>query len=166
MIGTAAPPPPPLSGISARSAQSPGGPAHGGRMGSEGPAPGPTGTPNAATERLPSSAGDCSFAHAMSVSPPESKPLIMTPHEALKRHFGFDGFLDGQEEVIRDITTGKDGLVVMPTGGGKSLCYQVPALCFGGVTLVISPLIALMKDQVDALVARGIGATMINSTIP
>jgi ATP-dependent DNA helicase RecQ len=102
----------------------------------------------------------------MSVSPPESKPLIMTPHEALKRHFGFDGFLDGQEEVIRDITTGKDGLVVMPTGGGKSLCYQVPALCFGGVTLVISPLIALMKDQVDALVARGIGATMINSTIP
>jgi ATP-dependent DNA helicase RecQ len=95
----------------------------------------------------------------------ESKPLIMTPHEALKRHFGFSGFLDGQEEVIREITSGRDGLVVMPTGGGKSLCFQIPALCFGGVTLVISPLIALMKDQVDALVARGIAATMINSTL-
>jgi ATP-dependent DNA helicase RecQ len=93
-----------------------------------------------------------------------TKPLIMTPHQALKKHFGFGGFLDGQEEVIREITSGRDGLVVMPTGGGKSLCYQIPALCFGGVTLVISPLIALMKDQVDALVARGVAATMINST--
>ena len=89
----------------------------------------------------------------------------MTPHEALKRYFGFTGFLDGQEEVISEITSGRDGLVVMPTGGGKSLCFQIPALCFGGVTLVISPLIALMKDQVDALVARGIAATVINSTL-
>jgi ATP-dependent DNA helicase RecQ len=97
---------------------------------------------------------------------PEPKPLLMTPHEALKRHFGFSGFLDGQEEVMREIVFGRDGLVVMPTGGGKSLCYQIPALCFGGVTLVVSPLIALMKDQVDALVARGIAATMINSTVP
>lgn len=97
---------------------------------------------------------------------PETKPLVMTPHEALKRYFGFSGFLDGQESVVREILTGRDGLVVMPTGGGKSLCYQLPALCFGGVTLVISPLIALMKDQVDALVARGIPATMINSTVP
>ena len=95
----------------------------------------------------------------------ESKPLIMTPHQALKRYFGFTGFLDGQEEVIQEITSGRDGLVVMPTGGGKSLCFQIPALCFGGVTLVISPLIALMKDQVDALVARGIAATVINSTL-
>jgi ATP-dependent DNA helicase RecQ len=95
----------------------------------------------------------------------DSKPLIMTPHEALKRYFGFNGFLDGQEEVISEITSGRDGLVVMPTGGGKSLCFQIPALCFGGVTLVISPLIALMKDQVDALVARGIAATVINSTL-
>ncbi len=102
----------------------------------------------------------------MSVSPPEPKPLVMTPHQALKRHFGFEGFLEGQEEVIAEITSGRDGLVVMPTGGGKSLCYQVPALCFGGVTLVISPLIALMKDQVDALAARGIPATVINSTVP
>ncbi|RYD20345.1 MAG: ATP-dependent DNA helicase RecQ [Verrucomicrobiaceae bacterium] len=89
----------------------------------------------------------------------------MTPHEALQRYFGFGGFLDGQEEVINEITSGRDGLVVMPTGGGKSLCFQIPALCFPGVTLVISPLIALMKDQVDALVARDIPATVINSTL-
>jgi ATP-dependent DNA helicase RecQ len=101
----------------------------------------------------------------MSVAHPGMKPLIMTPHQALKRYFGFSGFLEGQEEVITDITSGRDGLVVMPTGGGKSLCFQIPALCFGGVTLVISPLIALMKDQVDALVARGIAATVINSTL-
>lgn len=101
----------------------------------------------------------------MSPARPAPKALIMTPHEALKRYFGFSGFLDGQEEVIAEITSGRDGLVVMPTGGGKSLCFQIPALCFGGVTLVISPLIALMKDQVDALVARGIAATVINSTL-
>jgi ATP-dependent DNA helicase RecQ len=89
----------------------------------------------------------------------------MTPHAALQQYFGFAGFLDGQEEVISEIVSGRDGLVVMPTGGGKSLCFQVPALCFGGVTLVISPLIALMKDQVDALAARGIEATVINSTL-
>ncbi|MES2981368.1 MAG: ATP-dependent DNA helicase RecQ [Verrucomicrobiota bacterium] len=93
------------------------------------------------------------------------KGLLKTPGEALKEHFGFSKFLDGQEEVISEIVSGKDGLVVMPTGGGKSLCFQIPALCFPGVTLVISPLIALMKDQVDALVARGIGATLINSTL-
>lgn len=101
----------------------------------------------------------------MSPAQSHSKTLIMTPHEALQRYFGFSGFLDGQEEVIAEITSGRDGLVVMPTGGGKSLCFQIPALCFRGVTLVISPLIALMKDQVDALVARGIDATMINSTL-
>ncbi|MBT8037357.1 MAG: ATP-dependent DNA helicase [Verrucomicrobiae bacterium] len=87
------------------------------------------------------------------------------PLEALKEHFGFDGFLDGQEEVIDQILSGQDGLVVMPTGGGKSLCYQLPAMCLEGVTLVVSPLIALMKDQVDALQARGVSATMINSTL-
>jgi ATP-dependent DNA helicase RecQ len=93
------------------------------------------------------------------------KALLKTPGAALKEHFGFSKFLDGQEEVISEIVSGRDGLVVMPTGGGKSLCFQIPALCFPGVTLVISPLIALMKDQVDALVARGIGATLINSTL-
>ena len=94
------------------------------------------------------------------------KKLICQPLDALKRHFGHDGFLDGQDEVIEKIVSGRDGLVVMPTGGGKSLCYQLPALCFEGVTLVISPLIALMKDQVDALEASGIAATLINSSVP
>ncbi|MDX1679557.1 MAG: ATP-dependent DNA helicase RecQ [Akkermansiaceae bacterium] len=94
-----------------------------------------------------------------------SKTLVMEPQEALRSHFGFDDFLSGQQEVIEQIVSGRDGLVVMPTGGGKSLCYQVPALCFEGVTLVISPLIALMKDQVDALTERGIPATVINSTL-
>ncbi len=99
----------------------------------------------------------------MPVSP--SKPLLRSPQNALREFFGFDGFLNGQEEVISEITAGRDGLVVMPTGGGKSLCFQIPALCFDGVTLVISPLIALMKDQVDALTERGIPATLINSTL-
>lgn len=102
---------------------------------------------------------------ALSATPPTTKELIAQPHDALAEHFGFSGFLDGQEEVIAEITSGRDGLVVMPTGGGKSLCFQIPALCFPGVTLVISPLIALMKDQVDALAARGIPATVINSTL-
>lgn len=88
------------------------------------------------------------------------KPLV-----ALKRYFGFDGFLDAQEAVVEQILGGQDGLVVMPTGGGKSLCYQLPAMCLDGVTLVVSPLIALMKDQVDALLEKGIPATMINSTL-
>ncbi|MEM9235873.1 MAG: ATP-dependent DNA helicase RecQ [Verrucomicrobiota bacterium] len=95
-----------------------------------------------------------------------AKSLTQTPLEALERHFGHQGFLDGQERVVEQITSGRDGLVVMPTGGGKSLCYQLPALCFEGVTLVVSPLIALMKDQVDALEVKGIPATVINSTVP
>jgi ATP-dependent DNA helicase RecQ len=90
---------------------------------------------------------------------------ISMARQALQEHFGFNEFLDGQEGVVSQILEGRDGLVVMPTGGGKSLCYQLPALCLEGVTLVVSPLIALMKDQVDALVARGVAATMINSTL-
>lgn len=93
------------------------------------------------------------------------KKVIKQPLEALKEYFGFDGFLDGQDDVVKRILSGNDGLVVMPTGGGKSLCYQLPALCMEGVTLVVSPLIALMKDQVDALEAKGIAATMINSSL-
>lgn len=85
--------------------------------------------------------------------------------EALQRHFGFREFLDGQESVVSALLEGRDAMVVMPTGGGKSLCYQLPALCLEGVTLVISPLIALMKDQVDALQQKGIPAAMINSTL-
>ncbi len=85
--------------------------------------------------------------------------------ERLKAHFGFDRFLPLQEEVVNHVFAREDALVVMPTGGGKSLCYQLPAVCFPGLTVVISPLIALMKDQVDNLSANGIAAAFINSTL-
>jgi len=84
---------------------------------------------------------------------------------ALRKHFGFADFREGQREVVRAILEGHDTVVVMPTGGGKSLCYQLPAMMMEGATLVVSPLIALMKDQVDALRARGLPATFINSSI-
>jgi len=84
---------------------------------------------------------------------------------SLQQHFGFEDFREGQREVIGSILEGKDAVVVMPTGSGKSLCYQLPALILDGATLVVSPLIALMKDQVDALRARGLPATFINSSI-
>jgi ATP-dependent DNA helicase RecQ len=85
--------------------------------------------------------------------------------ETLQGAFGFEEFLEGQAEIVEEILASRDGLVVMPTGGGKSLCYQLPALCLEGVTIVVSPLIALMKDQVDALVEKGVAATLINSTL-
>src|SRR3712207_4825584 len=84
---------------------------------------------------------------------------------ALRNHFAFDDFREGQREVISAILEGHDTVVVMPTGGGKSLCYQLPAMMLEGATLVVSPLIALMKDQVDALHARELPATFINSSI-
>jgi ATP-dependent DNA helicase RecQ len=83
----------------------------------------------------------------------------------LKTHFGFDRFLPLQEEIVRHVLTGKDSVVLMPTGGGKSLCFQLPALVFDGITLVVSPLIALMKDQVDSLTANGIAAVVLNSSL-
>lgn len=79
--------------------------------------------------------------------------------------FGYDSFRTGQEEIVNQILMGKDVLGIMPTGAGKSICYQVPALMLPGVTIVISPLISLMKDQVDSLNAMGIPATFINSTL-
>jgi RecQ family ATP-dependent DNA helicase len=84
---------------------------------------------------------------------------------ALKSYFGFDDFREGQREVIESVLAGNDTVVVMPTGGGKSLCYQLPALLNKGATVVVSPLIALMKDQVDALHARNLPATFINSSL-
>jgi ATP-dependent DNA helicase RecQ len=90
----------------------------------------------------------------------------MGPQQALEKYFGFREFRAPQGDVISAILNGEDVVVVMPTGGGKSLCYQLPAILLDGVTIVVSPLIALMKDQVDALQARGISATLINSSVP
>src|SRR5687767_14321919 len=83
----------------------------------------------------------------------------------LKRHFGFDAFKPGQEAVLRDVLAGRDVIAVMPTGDGKSLCFQLPALLRPGVTVVVSPLIALMQDQVRLLADNGIPATFLNSTL-
>src|ERR1700722_8699641 len=95
-------------------------------------------------------------------------PEIATPEEltaALKRCFGFDRFRPGQEAIVRDVLLRRDVLALMPTGGGKSLCFQLPALLQPGVTLVVSPLIALMQDQVRQLQNNGIPAAFINSIL-
>src|SRR3979411_2896174 len=84
---------------------------------------------------------------------------------ALKRIFGFDHFRAGQEAVVRDALAGRDVLALMPTGGGKSLCFQLPALLQPGVTLVVSPLIALMQDQVRLLRDNDIAASFVNSSL-
>ncbi len=87
------------------------------------------------------------------------------PQEILRSVFGYQSFRVGQQEVIEASLAGQDSLVIMPTGGGKSLCYQIPALIKSGLTLVISPLISLMKDQVDQLVANGVSAGCVNSSL-
>src|SRR3982074_1641293 len=84
---------------------------------------------------------------------------------ALKKHFGYEEFRPLQEEIVTDALAGGDVCALMPTGGGKSLCFQLPALLRKGLTIVVSPLISLMKDQVDALQTSGIAATFLNSTL-
>ena len=85
--------------------------------------------------------------------------------QALKLHFGYDEFRSGQKHIIRKVLEGKDTIGIMPTGGGKSICYQIPAMIMDRITIVISPLVSLMKDQVDSLTTIGIPATFINSTL-
>ncbi|HEX2206126.1 MAG TPA: RecQ family ATP-dependent DNA helicase [Longimicrobium sp.] len=91
---------------------------------------------------------------------------LQAAREALRRYWGYPDFRPGQDQAIRNVLSGGDSLTIMPTGGGKSLCYQVPGTMLPGVTLVVSPLISLMKDQVDALEAAGVPAAFINSTLP
>ena len=86
-------------------------------------------------------------------------------YSILKRYFGFDSFLDHQEAVVNDVLNGEDVCVIMPTGAGKSLCYQLPLLMRPGYSIVVSPLISLMKDQVDSLRGRGIPAAFVNTSV-
>src|SRR3954463_12218221 len=87
------------------------------------------------------------------------------PLEVLEASFGFDSFRPGQEQVVEALLAGRSALAVFPTGGGKSVCYQLPALLLDGVTIVVSPLIALMKDQIDFLQRRGIDAARLDSSV-
>src|SRR5437764_6931998 len=96
---------------------------------------------------------------------PDRAPPAELPLEVLAARFGFEAFRPGQEQVVEALLAGRSALAVFPTGAGKSLCYQLPALQIEGLTLVVSPLIALMKDQIDFLKRRGIPAARLDSTL-
>src|ERR1700689_1130502 len=91
-------------------------------------------------------------------------PPVQDLHQALKKYWGYDSFRPLQERIVHSLMAGKDVAVVMPTGGGKSLCYQLPALVLGQTVVVVSPLIALMQDQAAQLADMGIPAAVLNST--
>ena len=92
-------------------------------------------------------------------------PYLAEAQSLIKKYYGYPDFRPAQKPVVESLLSGSDTLAIMPTGAGKSICFQVPALIFPGVTLVISPLISLMKDQVDALMEQGVPATFINSQL-
>ena len=91
--------------------------------------------------------------------------MIERAKNILKTVFGYEGFISLQQDVIENVLSGKDTLAVMPTGGGKSLCYQIPALIFDGLTVVVSPLMSLMKDQMRQLTELGIPVVLLNSSL-
>lgn len=97
---------------------------------------------------------------------PPSAPTLAEAEAALRRHWGHERFRPGQAEAVEAVLKGEDVLAVLPTGGGKSVCYQVPAVVLGGLTVVVSPLVALMEDQVAGLRARGVAATFLHAAVP
>jgi ATP-dependent DNA helicase RecQ len=109
--------------------------------------------------------GDFESAQETPVETVSPREVVGDPRQVLARTFGFSEFRPMQAETVQRLCDGKDTLVVMPTGGGKSLCYQLPALLFRGLTVVVSPLIALMKDQVDQLIQLGVAANFLNSSL-